>query len=191
MRIVSGQWRGRPIEAPDGRDVTRPTTDRVREAIVSMVVSARDLDLSCTRALDAFAGSGALGLEMLSRDAAHVTFVDRDREAVARVRRNAASLGADTSRLDVRQGDIDRLVRSSRIPGAPFDLILLDPPYARPASEVSELVVGLVESRLAAGDSLVCYERSATSPSLELEGAILLRQRRYGQTAVDLVRLGG
>ena len=70
MRIVGGKWRGRQIEAPDGRDVTRPTTDRTREQIASMILSAAGLDLSGTSVLDAFAGSGAMGLELLSRGAA-------------------------------------------------------------------------------------------------------------------------
>ena len=82
MRIVGGKWRGHPLEAPEGRDVTRPTTDRTRESIASMVLSAFGLDLSDVSLLDAFAGSGAIGLELLSRGAASATFVDRDRGAV-------------------------------------------------------------------------------------------------------------
>ena len=82
MRIVGGIWRGRALAAPEGRDVTRPTTDRTREQMASMVLSAFDLDLSDVRILDAFAGSGAIGLELLSRGAAHCTFVDADRKAV-------------------------------------------------------------------------------------------------------------
>ena len=89
MRIVGGKWRGRQIEAPEGRGVTRPTTDRMRESMASMILSARGLDLSGESVLDAFAGSGAMGLELLSRGAAHATFVDRDRGAVARLRRSA------------------------------------------------------------------------------------------------------
>lgn len=93
MRIVGGEWKGHPIEAPEGRDVTRPTTDRVREAVSSMLMSARGLTLDGASVLDAFAGSGALGLELLSRGAAHATFVDLDRGACARVRRNAPRWG--------------------------------------------------------------------------------------------------
>ena len=109
MRIVGGKWKGHPIEAPDGRDVTRPTTDRVREAVSSMLLSARGLSLDYVRALDAFAGSGALGLELLSRGAAHVTFVDLDRGACARVRRNAGTLGAAPATFAVVRGDSCRL----------------------------------------------------------------------------------
>ena len=98
MRIVGGKWRGRQIEAPEGRGTTRPTTDRTREAIASMILSARGLDLTGDSVLDAFAGSGAMGLELLSRGASHATFVDRDRRAAARVRRSAEALGAGEAR---------------------------------------------------------------------------------------------
>ena len=108
MRIVGGKWRGRRIEAPEGRGVTRPTTDRMRESIASMILSARGLDLSGESVLDAFAGSGAMGLELLSRGAAHATFVDRDRGAVARLRRSAQTLGAQSSELHALAGDVER-----------------------------------------------------------------------------------
>ena len=85
MRIVGGEWRGRPIESPRGRDISRPTTDRVREAIASMLESALDGGVEGSRVLDAFAGSGALGLELLSRGASQVTFFDLDRGASALV----------------------------------------------------------------------------------------------------------
>ena len=83
MRVVGGDWRGRRIFEPDGSDVTRPTTDRVREAMASMVNSALDEGIEGVRVLDAFAGSGALGIEMLSRGAAFSLFVDADRKAAA------------------------------------------------------------------------------------------------------------
>ena len=97
MRIVGGEWRGRPIESPRGRDISRPTTDRVREAIASMLESALDGGVEGSRVLDAFAGSGALGLELLSRGASHVTFFDLDRGASALVQRNLAKLDASVS----------------------------------------------------------------------------------------------
>lgn len=80
MRIIGGEWRGRKIEEPRGRDVTRPTTDRVREACASMVMSAFDFDLDEVRVLDAFGGSGALGIEMLSRGARSLTTFEIDRQ---------------------------------------------------------------------------------------------------------------
>ena len=175
MRIVGGQWRGHPIEAPDGRDVTRPTTDRVREAVSSMLLSARGLSLDGARVLDAFAGSGAMGLELLSRGAAWCTFVDLDRGACARVRRNASALGADASALAVVRG------------GAPFDVVVLDPPYATDAALVSGLVEALAQAGSLSAEALVLYERSASAPTLAPAGFVPLKQKRYGQTAVDLL----
>lgn len=92
MRIVGGEWRGRLIDSPKGRDVSRPTTDRVREAIASMLESALPEGIEGSHVLDAFAGSGALGLEVLSRGAEHAVFFDLDRSAAALVKRNLAKL---------------------------------------------------------------------------------------------------
>lgn len=92
MRIIGGEWRGRKIEEPRGRDVTRPTTDRVREACASMVMSAFDFDLDEVRVLDAFGGSGALGLEMLSRGARSLTTFEIDRNAARLITKNIESL---------------------------------------------------------------------------------------------------
>lgn len=188
MRIVGGEWRGHPIEAPDGRDVTRPTTDRVREAIMSMLLSASGLSFEGMRALDAFAGSGAMGLELLSRGASWCTFVDLDRGACARVRRNAASLGAVPSRHAVVRGDAWRLAAGA-LPGGPFGLVVLDPPYATEAARVEELVDALAASGRISPGALVLYERDAQAPTISPEGAEVVRQKRYGKTAVDLLRL--
>ena len=106
MRIVGGMWRGRALEAPEGRNVTRPTTDRTRESMASMVLSAFDLDLSEVRMLDAFAGSGAIGYELLSRGARSCTFCDADRKAVARIKRNGQALGAAREAHAVVGGDV-------------------------------------------------------------------------------------
>jgi len=122
MRIIAGTWRGRTIEAPPGQ-ATRPTADRVREALFSMLASRlgsfEDLHVA-----DLFAGSGALGLEALSRGAAEVTFVESDARASTAIRRNAEKLGT---------ADNIQILRGSALalpPSKPFDLILADPPYA-------------------------------------------------------------
>ena len=122
MRIIAGTWRGRVIEAPPG-PATRPTADRVRETLFSMLTS-RLGRFDGRRVADLFAGSGALGFEALSRGAAFATFVDHDPKAVAAIRRNAAALGA---------GDRVRISARSALalpPAEPFDLIFADPPYA-------------------------------------------------------------
>ena len=123
MRIIAGKWRGRPIEAPPGSS-TRPTADRVRETLFSMLTS-RLGSFEELRVADLFAGSGALGFEALSRGAAWVTFVESDTRAAAIIRRNAERLGA-TDQLQLLSGSALALPRS-----AAFDLILADPPYAK------------------------------------------------------------
>ena len=120
MRIIAGAWRGRPIEAPPGQG-TRPTADRVREILFSMLAS-RLGTFEDLRIADLFAGSGALGFEALSRGASHATFVENDRAAVGVIRRNAEKLGAA---IHVSAGSALALPRSD-----PFDLIFADPPYA-------------------------------------------------------------
>jgi 16S rRNA (guanine966-N2)-methyltransferase len=125
VRIIAGAWRGRPIEAPPGQ-ATRPTGDRVRETLFSMLTS-RLGSFEDLRVADLFAGSGALGLEALSRGAARVTFVERDAQAAAAIRRNADKLGA-TDRVRILSGSALALP-----PSEPFDLIFADPPYGEKA----------------------------------------------------------
>lgn len=122
MRIIAGEWRGRQIEAPPGA-ATRPTGDRVRETLFSMLTS-RLGSFEDLRVADLFAGSGALGLEALSRGAESAAFVDSDAGAAAAIRRNAQKLGAG-ERVRIITGSALALPRSE-----PFDLIFADPPYA-------------------------------------------------------------
>src|SRR5690348_11083998 len=122
MRIIAGAWRGRTIDAPPGQ-ATRPTADRVRETLFSMLAS-RLGSFEDLRVADLFAGSGALGFEALSRGAVSATFVESDTRAAAVIRRNAEKLGA-TERIQVLGGSALALLRSE-----PFDLIFADPPYA-------------------------------------------------------------
>jgi len=122
MRIIAGEWRGRTIEGPAGQS-TRPTADRVRETLFSMLAS-RLGSFQDLRVADLFAGSGALGFEALSRGAASAAFVENDAKAAAVIRRNAAKLAA-TDRIEVLASSALALPRSE-----PFDLILADPPYA-------------------------------------------------------------
>ena len=120
MRIIAGKWRGRPLHSPVG-DGTRPTADRVRETLFSMLASRlgsfEDLNVA-----DLFAGSGALGLEALSRGAARATFVESDAKAAKFISQNAGTLGAS---IDIVRGSALALPRRE-----PFDLIFADPPYS-------------------------------------------------------------
>ena len=136
MRIIAGEWRGRRLEAPPGR-ATRPTADRVRETLFSMLAS-RLGSFADLRVADLYAGSGALGFEALSRGAAHAVFVDSDPAAAAAIRRNAATLGAG-GRAEILAGSARALVRHD-----PVDLIFADPPYAAEAG--SEVVRAVLES---------------------------------------------
>lgn len=128
MRIIAGAWRGRPIVAPKGED-TRPTADRVREALFSMLAS-RLGDFADLAVADLFAGSGALGLEALSRGAASCVFVEQDRPALDALRANIARLGA---KADVRAQSVLALGPAV----APLDVILMDPPYGSGAGAVA------------------------------------------------------
>jgi 16S rRNA (guanine966-N2)-methyltransferase len=135
MRIIAGKWRGRAIESPPGL-TTRPTADRVREVLFSMLTS-RLGTWEELRVADLFAGSGALGLEALSRGAAYATFVENDRAATAAIKRNADKLGAE---VQVFGGSALALPRAD-----PFDLIFADPPYAPGSGS------GVVQSVITAG----------------------------------------
>ncbi|MBR3157983.1 MAG: 16S rRNA (guanine(966)-N(2))-methyltransferase RsmD [Atopobiaceae bacterium] len=189
MRIVGGTWRNRTIEAPAGRG-TRPTTDRMRETIASMILSAKGLDLSGTAVLDAFAGSGGVGLELLSRGAASCTFCERDRRAAALVRENCKRLGADSATWRVECGDVTKIVARG-LWGAPFGLVFLDPPYAMDAEKVADLVRTLVRTGQLAPDCLVMYERSERGAKLPLEEARELRSRSMAASCIDLLEIGG
>jgi 16S rRNA (guanine966-N2)-methyltransferase len=130
MRVVAGEWRGRKLVAPKG-DATRPTADRTRETLFNMLAS-RIGDFDGLRVADLFAGSGALGLEALSRGAASCLFAEHDEPALKAIRANIDTLGA-RARCEVRGSSVMALGAS----GAPYDLILLDPPYGTGAAAVA------------------------------------------------------
>lgn len=190
MRVVGGKWGGVPLESPEGRGVTRPTTDRNREAMASMILSARGLNLGGASVLDAFAGSGAMGIELLSRGADRCTFIDQDARAAARVRRNLAKVGAEKVAYAVLRGDACQLAERGRIAGAPFDVVFLDPPYVLSAGVVSAMLKHLVARGALRSGATVVYERSAEAPGLDVPGLIPMRTKRYGITCVDLLEKG-
>ncbi len=187
MRIIGGEWGGRKLEEPRGRDVTRPTTDRVREACASMAESALDGGIEGSRILDAFGGSGALGIEMLSRGAAASTVFDADRGAAALIKRNLAALKCAPSRSRVICGDILTSAARGRVPGAPFDLVLLDPPYAFGAEPVEKLLCDLASHELLSPGCVILFEHAAGEAGAHPDGFETLREKRYGITAVDVL----
>jgi 16S rRNA (guanine966-N2)-methyltransferase len=130
MRIISGNWRSRPIIAPKG-DTTRPTADRTRETLFSML-NSRLGSFEELSVLDLFAGSGALGLEALSRGAAHCMFVEQDQAALNALDKNIAKLGAGIQ-TEVRRSSVLSMGRAIK----PFELVLMDPPYGTGAGSVA------------------------------------------------------
>lgn len=188
MRIVGGIWGGRRLAEPEGRDVTRPTTDRVREAIASMLDANLPEGIEGARVLDAFAGSGAMGLEMLSRGAAAATLFEIDRRAAKTVKANVDTLHADRLHCQVVVGDVFAAAERGGMPGAPFDVVLLDPPYAFGAEPVGKLLADLAAAGLLSPGALVVFEhdRAVDVPPFPLFEVV--RQKHYGKIAVDLLR---
>lgn len=184
MRIVAGQFRGRKLTAPKG-EATRPTTDRVREALFSSLVSQSAPNLGGGSALDAFAGSGALGFEALSRGMSHVTFIERDRAALSALRSNAEALNAG-SIVSIVCGDAQLLAARGAIPGGPFSLLLLDPPYRLDAGEVGKFIAALVARDLLEDGALIVYERAAGGSAEWPSDISLIATKRYGSTEIDI-----
>ena len=175
MRIIAGTWRGRRIDAPPG-PATRPTADRVRETLFSMLVS-RIGAFDGLRVADLFAGSGAFGLEALSRGAAEVTFVENDPKASAIIRRNAEKLGA-AEQARVRPASALALPSSE-----PFDLIFADPPYA-PGSGSAAAAAVVAAGWLAPGGWLAV--ESARKDEVAVEGLDLAAERDVGSARLTI-----
>lgn len=178
MRIIAGDWRGRVLRAPVG-DATRPTADRTREALFSMLAS-RLGNFEELRVADLFAGTGALGLEALSRGAAQATFVDDGTAARALLRRNI-ELTRTGGVTDVWRRDATKMGANK---GDRFGLVFLDPPYGKSLGEAA--VASLLSGGWLAPDALVVWEEG-TAP-LPPAGFDTVDQRRYGDTHVTLLR---
>jgi 16S rRNA (guanine966-N2)-methyltransferase len=185
MRIVGGAWGGRRLQAPPG-DATRPTSDRVREALFS-ILGERVRD---ARVLDLFAGSGALGLEALSRGAAEATFVDSAAAPVRALRANLESLGAERSggdrsapdRTEVRRQDALRFLGSARSAARDYDLVFLDPPY-RLANRLGGRLSEELPHVLAPGATVVTESDRRNPLDLDLP---ISDERRYGDTLIRI-----
>jgi 16S rRNA (guanine966-N2)-methyltransferase len=178
-RIIAGEAGGRRLAVPPGERV-RPTSDRVKESVFSALGPGR---LVGARVLDLYAGSGALGLEALSRGAAEALLVDRDPAALRAIRTNIDTLGfADRALL--RAGAV-KTVLAGPAPADPFDLALLDPPYDTPAPELEEVLDQLGSGGWLGADATMVVERSADSPSLGWPaGWGSTWERCYGDTLV-------
>ena len=173
MRVVSGELGGRRLVTPPGA-VTRPTSDRVREATFNALESAGDVEDAVV--LDLFAGSGALGIEALSRGASRVTFVERDRGALDALRTNLERFGIGPDAAEVVIGDGLALLHAGRLAG-PWDVALLDPPYA---FDGWDELLGSLDAAVA-----VCEAAAAVDPPA---GWRIARSKKYGGTVVTICR---
>lgn len=178
MRVIAGRLGGRRLKAPPGR-VTRPTSDRVREALFSMLG-----EVTGARVLDLFAGSGALGIEALSRGARRAVFVERDGMAARALGENLAALGIDAEEGEWRRIEAAQALRSARAGKETYDLVFIDPPYGQAREWALELEAQL--PALLEPGARVIIESDRREP-LELEMGVE-RQRRYGDTTITIHR---
>jgi 16S rRNA (guanine966-N2)-methyltransferase len=186
VRIVAGEWRGRRIDAPKGEG-TRPTSDRVREALFSSLAARLGAGLGGAVVLDMFAGSGALALEALSRGATRAVLMEKDRGAAAVVKANVAHMEAD-DRVTTIVADAlgPALDRASRL--GPFSLLFVDPPYRIDQGKVASGLARLGRSGAIAFGAPVAWEHSAGSKVPEPDGFAIERSYKYGDTQVTLLR---
>lgn len=188
MRIVSGEFRGKALVAPEGQ-ATRPTSDRARELIFNILEHApwsggvRDV-----RAIDLFAGSGALGFEALSRGATFCLFVETDEAARGAIRDNVDALGL-FGRTRVHRRDATDLGVRPGADGPAFGLAFLDPPYGKGLGEIA--LTKLAAGGWLAPDATVVFERGASEPAFEVEGFEPLDARDYGAARVHFLSFTG
>lgn len=186
-RIISGRLRGLAITVPPAG--TRPTTDRVREALFSAIDSRVDLDGAAV--LDLFAGSGALGLEALSRGADTAWFVEENHRAVACLKKNTAGASSSSPSLSttVRRAALPVAVEGDcPVPGG-FHLVLADPPYERSAVLDEPVLGALLAGGWLAEDALVVWERSKRDPAVRWPtGYDVIFERTYGETTIEMAR---
>ena len=191
MRIVGGQFRGRALTAPQGA-ATRPTADRTREAVFNILEHAAwSPGLVDVRVIDLFAGSGALGLEALSRGAAYCLFVETDADARGAIRDNAQALAPDgglNGAMRIHRRDAADLGQKPAADGEPFDLALLDPPYGKGLGE--RALAGLAAGGWLKPGGLCVLERGLEEGALAAPGYEVLDERRYGVAKVAFLRLG-
>ncbi|MFG2823686.1 16S rRNA (guanine(966)-N(2))-methyltransferase RsmD [Kitasatospora sp. NPDC048365] len=176
-RVIAGVAGGRRLAVPPGRN-TRPTSDKAREAMFS-TLEALGGPIRGARMLDLFGGSGAVGLEALSRGAEHALLVESDASAVRTIRENVRTLGLPGA--EVRADKAERVIAGPP-PATPYDLVFLDPPYAVTDEEVREMLITLTAGGWLAEHALVTVERSTRGGEfLWPEGFDALRSRRYGE----------
>ncbi len=184
LRVIAGSAGGRKLVAPKGG--ARPTTDRLKEALFSMLGPPRVLDATV---LDLYTGSGALAVEALSRGAARAVLVDRDAAAEAAVRANLETTGFEAVARFQRSAVASFL--AAAVPEAPFDLVLLDPPYDTPAVEITAVLAALHAGGLVAPGGTVVVERPKAGESIAVpETWGIEKERAYGDTLLVVAHAG-
>ncbi len=178
MRVIAGSLGGRRLRAPRGAG-TRPTADRVREAVFAMLGA-----LEGARVLDLYAGSGALGIEALSRGAASAVFVERHTPALTALRANLEALGLLGGEVEIRRAEALAALQTARVRGEAYDLVFLDPPYEKAPHLTEALSAGVPPLLAPAGRVVVECDRRAPL-AFELPR---LRERRYGDTLITIHR---
>lgn len=191
MRVVAGKYKGHNLKTLKG-EATRPTTMRVKESLFSSLTSILG-SFEGTIVLDAFAGSGALGIEALSRGADRVVFFERSRQAAQIVRDNLSKISAPEAAAVLEIGDATKLVMRSR--GVAFDLVFFDPPYALAPESVFSLIEALVATDQLNADALICYELAKKNKPACLEQAHRLKwepvsSKDFGDTSYVILRRG-
>lgn len=188
MRIVAGSLKGRTIVAPEGQD-TRPTSDRARQAIFNVLEHAAWAEpLQGLRVMDLFAGSGALGLEAMSRGAAFCLFVETDDEARGAIRENADTFGIMGATRVHRRSAIDLGLRPGS-DGEAFDMAFLDPPYRKGLGELA--LARLIDGHWLKPEAVVVLERGSDEPEIDTPGYERLDARDYGAARVLFLKLAG
>ncbi|MFD4789005.1 16S rRNA (guanine(966)-N(2))-methyltransferase RsmD [Streptomyces sp. NPDC058459] len=177
-RVIAGTAGGRRLAVPPGTG-TRPTSDRAREALFSTWQSLLGTPLNGERVLDLYAGSGAVGLEALSRGAAHALLVEADTRAARTVRDNVRTLGLPGA--EVRAGKAEQVIRTAP-PADPYGLVFLDPPYAVSDDDLREILLTLRTGGWLTGEALVTVERGTRGGAFHWPvGFEPIRSRRYGE----------
>ncbi|MEU6240345.1 16S rRNA (guanine(966)-N(2))-methyltransferase RsmD [Streptomyces sp. NPDC047024] len=177
-RVIAGTAGGRRLSVPPGTG-TRPTSDRAREALFSTWQSLLATPLDGTRVLDLYAGSGAVGLEALSRGASHTLLVEADARAAKTIRENVKNIGLPGA--EVRTGKAEQVIRTAP-PAEPYDLVFLDPPYAVSDDDLREILLTLRAGGWLTEDALVTVERSTRGGAFGWpDGFEAIRSRRYGE----------
>ncbi len=193
MRIIAGFHRGRRLKSPPEKK-TRPTIDRARESLMSALASARGgTDLEGAAVLDAFAGSGALGLEALSRGARSVQFYENERETFRVLCENVRGLGYEQPAVRIT---LDNVLITPLRPEPPFDLVFLDPPYSMAVQDVFGLLARADRVGALAEDVVISYEHDAgtddaVDEQIAASGFELSSRRDYGKTSIDILKREG